>query len=381
MYDFYHVGDQTMQIQGKKTGKIEKTAFLLRQELAASTFIPGSRYFSAREIAERFGLSRPTAHEVLNLMVRENLLYRVRGSGTFVRSCQLPQQYRIALLDTPAMPVPQSLYEVFAARIDRMTEELQKHHCQVQVISYFELRDPVRALELLRSFDGILSANTYIDPYSIELFQTAGKPLVVFGHFYEMPIPFSQVFGDMLIGMRKALSMLPGSLLKNAIIFTENPILAKLWQQCLSEFGVDTDKLEVVTIDLQKRSLECYKYVRVHCKSLVQKIILTTTDGLAYNIIDAFMLEGYHPGKDFALISCGDRESQGFRFAEKPLITSVGIEEKKIISQAIQVLLMQIKNDPEVIHQARIPSHLSVRESFTENSLISISIHKETKNK
>ena len=361
-----------------KTGKIKKTADILRRELTASSLPHGTRYASAREIAGRFSLSLPTAHEVLKTLVDEELLYRVRGSGTFIRQCSSEKTYNIALLDMPAMPVPQSLYDVFAARIEHMIEALRRRNCQVKVIPYYELREEKNALELLRSFDGLLVANTYLDAYSKKLFSDSGVPLVVFGHSYELQVPFSQVFDNMIQGMCDTLAEIPLSILKTAVIFTENNNLVSLWKEALAGQGVDTNKTEVITIDLKKRSLECYKNVRVHCKRLEQRLILTTTDGLAYNIIDAFILEGLQPGRDFHLISCGDREGLGFRFAEKPMITSIGANEELLMSEAVDLLLRRIENPSGVVYQARIPTYLVYRKSFTKDSILSMITHKES---
>jgi GntR family transcriptional regulator len=45
---------------------------------------PGGRVPSERAIAERFGLSRMTARQAVELLVRRGVVYRRPGSGTYV---------------------------------------------------------------------------------------------------------------------------------------------------------------------------------------------------------------------------------------------------------------------------------------------------------
>ncbi len=357
------------KIGTKKTGKINHIAGILRQEFSSSLLKDGERVASAREIASRFKISVPTAHEVINLLVREGLLYRIRGSGTFIRRNKEHSGLRIALLDTPSMPVPQSLYNVFVAEIDHIYKLLCSRKYQVQVVPYFELRNRVPALELLKSFDGLLVAKTYLDSYSFPLLCESGVPFVVFRHNYQLEQPCCQVFGDMTTGMNDALDRVSPPLLKDPVIFTEctsnGEALCRQWKEALWKRRGDNSPVETAAINQYRRSQECYKYVRVYCGKLVGRLILTATDGLAYNLIDALMLENYQPGKDFQLISCGNREAQGFRFADEPMITSIGVSEEKIISESIKLLLRLIEDPSDCLYHVRIPSELVIRKSFT----------------
>ena len=352
----------------KKTGKINHIAGILRQDFSSSLLKDGEKVASAREIALRFKISVPTAHEVVNLLVREGLLYRVRGSGTFIRRDKNHQTLRIGLLDIPPVPVPQSLNEVFLAQIDHLYKLLCSRNFQVQIIPYFELVNRPAALEILRSFDGLLVANSYLDRYTIPLLRECRIPFVVFRHNYQIEEPFCQVFGDLTTGMDEALKLVPPALLSRPVIFTEQTpngeAMSRLWKESLLRHGVKPEQIETVTVNINRRSMECHKYVRVYCRNLMQRIILNTTDGLAYNLIEAFMLENFQPGKDFHLISCGNREAQGFRFADEPMITSIGVPEEKVINEAVKLLLRLIEEPSDCVYHIRIPSELVIRKSF-----------------
>lgn len=56
----------------------------LRERVASGEFTPGARIPSEPELARRFGIARPTVRQATELLVREGLLERRRGAGTFV---------------------------------------------------------------------------------------------------------------------------------------------------------------------------------------------------------------------------------------------------------------------------------------------------------
>jgi GntR family transcriptional regulator len=56
----------------------------LRSQIAAGEYSLGSRVPSEHELAERFQVGRPTVRQATELLVREQVLERRRGSGTYV---------------------------------------------------------------------------------------------------------------------------------------------------------------------------------------------------------------------------------------------------------------------------------------------------------
>jgi GntR family transcriptional regulator len=56
----------------------------LRGEIAAGAYAVGARIPSEHELAARFAVGRPTVRQAIDLLAREHLLERRRGSGTYV---------------------------------------------------------------------------------------------------------------------------------------------------------------------------------------------------------------------------------------------------------------------------------------------------------
>lgn len=61
----------------------------LRKLLRSRQFVPGKKFLTEREIAERFETSRPTANKALSSLVSTGLLEFRQGAGTFVRGSVL----------------------------------------------------------------------------------------------------------------------------------------------------------------------------------------------------------------------------------------------------------------------------------------------------
>ena len=61
----------------------------LRKLLRSRPFVPGAKFLTEREIAERFNTSRPIANKALSSLVSTGLLEFRLGAGTFVRGSVL----------------------------------------------------------------------------------------------------------------------------------------------------------------------------------------------------------------------------------------------------------------------------------------------------
>ncbi|WP_338818235.1 HTH-type transcriptional repressor NagR [Moorella thermoacetica] len=66
---------------------------LFRQQIEEGEYQPGDSFPSENELCERFGVSRPTVRQALNELVREGLLHRVKGKGTFVSAPKIQQDF------------------------------------------------------------------------------------------------------------------------------------------------------------------------------------------------------------------------------------------------------------------------------------------------
>ena len=59
-------------------------AELLLDKIQSGMYRPGDQIPSENQLAEKYGIGRPTVRQAVDCLVRKNFLYRKRGSGTYV---------------------------------------------------------------------------------------------------------------------------------------------------------------------------------------------------------------------------------------------------------------------------------------------------------
>lgn len=85
----------------ERTTRYEQIAAYLRSLVASAS--PGDRLPSDADLCERFGVSRMTARQAVQLLVLEDLVVRRRGAGTFVAAKRVPRQLGSPLSFTESM--------------------------------------------------------------------------------------------------------------------------------------------------------------------------------------------------------------------------------------------------------------------------------------
>ena len=86
---------------GRRPARYELIADYLRELIAQSS--PGDRLPSDAELCERFGVSRMTARQAVQLAAVDGLIERRRGAGTFVSSNPVPRELGSPLSFTDSM--------------------------------------------------------------------------------------------------------------------------------------------------------------------------------------------------------------------------------------------------------------------------------------
>ena len=66
--------------------KYQEIANELRSQIQAGVYKPGEQLALEREMCEQYGVSRITIKKAVDQLVKEGLVVKRRGSGTFVKS-------------------------------------------------------------------------------------------------------------------------------------------------------------------------------------------------------------------------------------------------------------------------------------------------------
>jgi GntR family transcriptional repressor for pyruvate dehydrogenase complex len=114
----------------------------IRSSILAGEFNPGDKLPPERELAEMFGVSRPSVREALNILAAAGLVESYQGGGTVVKS----------LVETTTGP---PLSELIKAEQERALDVIEVRKCMEGWTAYYAAQ---RALpEDLRRLEGIVT--------------------------------------------------------------------------------------------------------------------------------------------------------------------------------------------------------------------------------
>ena len=87
----------------EKQVKYKQLEQYIQQLMEEGTLKPGDKLYSENELCTMFNISRQTVRKAIGLLEEKGVLYRVRGSGTYIsdnRKANLEQRNRIAVVTT-----------------------------------------------------------------------------------------------------------------------------------------------------------------------------------------------------------------------------------------------------------------------------------------
>ena len=347
-----------------RSAKSRKLADVIRKELSSIRTFPGMPAASASELAREYGISVPTAHNVLNILAKEGLLYRVRGSGTFFSGSR-EKKLRIGIADQTVSPeyLSPDINRILDYHFDCAAEYFRSHDCQVRIILYSELMAGGALLDL----DALLISALYLDSDSIKLLQTSRIPVLVYRSDYLADYQFPSLVYDRGPGMREALNFLKPAKENRIILIMETTPCGRhvksKWHKTLKAFDVPDSRIVNYDINVVEREISCYRLVRVHRELFRNAIILTCNDEVAMNVVNALTLENMRGGIDYRLVGIGNRAGYGYPTIEKLQIASIDTPIRQMAQEAARQLLARLKNHSDCNCSVMIPTHFIPRAS------------------
>lgn len=182
-------------------------ADILMQAIRAGDYPPGTRIPSEPQLAKAYNIGRPTVRQAIDLLVRQRLVSRRRGSGTYVR---LPEQE----IDLFSLAGTSSAFHKKGIAVD---VALLQPVCRLEISD--DARNPFAGgaaffLSRLNRVDGesLLLEEIYLHPLlfkGIESLDLAGRSLseVAQTRFYLRPVGGRQTFRVSYLDARRAAVM------------------------------------------------------------------------------------------------------------------------------------------------------------------------------
>ena len=344
-------------------GALEEMIF--RGELRA-----GELLASNAELASRFGVSTLTADRAVRQLVKEGLVYRKQGVGTYIS--ETPQRsvkkIRIGVADSkfPETPMWDSTMGV---RTRSSIQYLYNHQCDVKILDYETVSDPEKLNGICSELDGLLISESFIDPLTIPNLRALSIPIVVTYLEYVLNLPFHQVIFDNYTGIREAVEKLPAVQSSDIMIIYashRNGLNRKeVFEQNLEELGYDCSRIESICHDAVRKNMEI-SYYRLGLKlssRIRGKFLFSTSDVISLAMMEAFQEKGLKPGRDFQLLSYDNLEGYNYIPFEEPCLTTIDAPKIRLSERAAELLLQQIGKPAGETHIIRIPTKLVVRKT------------------
>ncbi|WP_214104940.1 GntR family transcriptional regulator [Acrocarpospora catenulata] len=142
----------------------EQIAEIIRGQIASGELPPGSLVPSENALTDNFSISRDTARNVLNLLLEEELIYTLRGVGTFVGPPDAPRQ--VIKLDSKFRKIAADLAKEIKDGVFRPANPLPS---EIHLVQRFEVATGTvrEAMELLREQGWVYTVaheGTFVSP-------------------------------------------------------------------------------------------------------------------------------------------------------------------------------------------------------------------------
>ena len=181
----------------------------LRQNIQRKSLAPDTPIMSTRQIANHFKASLVTANRALNSLVDEGVLYRVQGSGSFVKGKSKPQRRLvIGLMESIVNQDRNGFYAAHGVFIDSCLDELREKRCDVRYFSYQNLAEQKFPKESLDGLDGLIVNSSCIDKKTLVLLNKFTGPITLYANDNQVNLPFNQALPDLDRGFKELFSKL-----------------------------------------------------------------------------------------------------------------------------------------------------------------------------
>jgi DNA-binding LacI/PurR family transcriptional regulator len=347
----------------------------IRTEIAQKKLVHGSPIMSSRDIARHYKVSMLTANRALNRLVDENILYRVQGSGTYVKGVSsVPRSLNIGYCETLTHNSDPGVHAASGVLVDSCLAGFRKKNCTVKIIPYQDLIKRDLAEKAFDGMDGLLVSSSYIDEKTMPFFETFKGPVTVYRNEFIGDWPFNQVIPDLATGMLETVRRIDREKISGVIVVSSQHSNA---DARMHEFirqaeaaGIAREKIEVINVSLQigdNGRLSGYRAGRKLLPDCRGKFIFCTSDFITFGLIDAMHENGMIPGKDVQLVSYDNLEGYGMIPYEHPIITSVDFPKDEVAHRAAELLITQIESNDNCLHIIKVPTHLVIRETGLQN--------------
>ncbi len=350
--------------------RVQDVADGLRREIGERKLAEGTPIMSTRELAEHYRVSTLTADRAIGRLVDEGLLYRVRGSGTYVKgAAEVRRDYKLAVGLASEMKFANDSLRNYT---ECSLNYFRNHRAEVQVIPYCDLSNPEIMKREFGHLDGVLLSGACHDEKTEEILLGFGYPVVMFQRDYIVDSPFHQVTWDYRSAYRDIICRAGEPASRRFLVIYEShrngKFRAEKFIEMLLATGVREEQIERLEADWTAGcEMANYKLASQAAKQLRGKLVFSSSDILSVVLLNAFDAAGLEACRDYEFVSCDNLEDYGFNPFGEPRMTTVHHPWIQAAEAAAKLLLERIEHPSPHTHIIKIATDLVVRQTGLMN--------------
>ena len=352
-----------------KRGSASNIARLLKQEIILKRLPADAPVSSVRKLADKHEVSPVTASKALELLAKDNIIYRKKGIGTFVAEqlnwkSSINKRIGLGFIDMQARYLSESHYSAFGLFHSKIIDLLNHKGHEALMISYNWKNNPRRFKNSIDKTDALIINKDMIKENNFEILLSYPNPVVLIDCPFVKDLPFHQVAPDYFFGYRKVIQYLEKAGCKTVacagISDTEtHNFRVSYFSEIFSKSSTKMIKWDNVAIPFIEHDMGRLAGREIGKMFLAQKrlpdAIFSVSDFVSFGILDVFFEKNMVPGIDFKLISFDNIESKDLCPFGKPILTSLNYPRKLEAEQVIKLLDFTMNSNDEILQSIRIP--------------------------
>lgn len=359
----------------------------IKEYLESRTLGPGEKLDTEKELAKKFGVSRPTIRQALSVLQQEGYIDRIHGKGTFVSGKISSGKINKKQVRNVYMIVPHicgNFIGMIATGVQEVFLNNKEYHLTLYATNDRIEQEQAFVEELIeKGADGLIIHPTKAQYYNPAIFKLYEKkvPIVMTGRYYRY-LDTSFVVADNYRGVYDAISYLIGLGHCNIGLVSKTPDFETSQQDrfrgfcnALSDHNLVIQRKLLFTDLKDERSVYIFeqdetleKRVQEQIKNFIESspemtAVFATNGLIAASIIKTAKQCGRIVGKDLSVLGF---DNDNFFASLDPALTTIDWPTLEIGHRAAQIMIESIENTNIGTRKVFLPTKLIIRESCSK---------------
>ena len=352
----------------EKRGRVKTLAQLLRQEITQNRLPANTPVSSVRALAAKHKVSTLTANRALNVLVEDNIIYRIQGSGTFVAEHKKwlsghATRIGLSFYALPASYSSDSYHSTFGMYQGQIVDMLKQEGHDISIISQAENEQLDIFRNTINYTDALIINKDWITDDNLEILLAYPHPILLIDSPYIKDLPFHQVVPDYFLGFKKVVEYLDELNCKLVVCAgvsdTETHSFRRgYFAKILKRFGKGLVLGEDLTMQQKEHDMGRLTGRELGKMYLARNprpdVIFSVSDFISFGILDVLLEKNLAPGRDFKLISLDNIEAREVCPFGKPMLTTLTNPRNKQTEEIIKLLKETMASNDKTIRIIKV---------------------------